>query len=213
MEKISSSIQNIDTGKQTISLYIPDADEVKKYYQENAGAFPYWSQIWPAAIGLCDFLENNKNLLKDKTVLELAAGLGLPSLLAAQYCTSIVMTDYLAEPVELMTASILHNHLSNATARILNWNNIPESIKTDILLMSDINYEPAIFETVFGVIERFINNGTTIILSTPQRLMAKPFIERLLPWCRMQEEVIVERNHETIPVSILVLKGENSFIS
>lgn len=213
MEKISSSIQNIYTGKQTISLYVPDADEIKKLYQQNAGAFPYWSQIWPAAIGLCNFLEHNKHLLKNKTVLELAAGLGLPSLLAAQYCASITMTDYLPEPVELMAASIHYNHLSNATAHILNWNNIPESINTDILLMSDINYEPSVFEIVFGVIQRFINSGSTIMLSTPQRLMAKPFIERLLPWCSRQEEVVVERNNETIPATILVLSKENSFIS
>lgn len=206
MEKISSSIQKIYTGKQTISLYVPNADEIKKLYQQNAGDFPYWSQIWPAAIGLCNFLENNKDLLKNKTVLEIAAGLGLPSLLAAQYCASIIMTDYLPEPVELMVASIHHNHLANATARILDWNNIPESITTDVLLMSDINYEPAIFETVFGVIQRFFNSGSTIILSTPQRLMAKPFIERLLPWSSMQEEAIIERNNEIIPVTILVLK-------
>ncbi|MBO9658069.1 MAG: methyltransferase [Chitinophagaceae bacterium] len=213
MEKISSSIQNIYTGKQTISLYVPNADEVKQLYQQNAGAFPYWSQIWPAAIGLCYFLENNKDLLENKTVLEIAAGLGLPSLLAAQYCASITMTDYLPEPVELMTASIHHNHLSNATAQILNWNDIPESINADVLLMSDINYEPPIFETVFGVIQRFIISGATIILSTPQRLMAKPFIERLFPWCSMQEEVIVARNNETIPVTILVLGDKTSFIS
>ena len=206
MEKISSSIQKIYTGKQTISLYVPNADEIKKLYQQNAGDFPYWSQIWPAAIGLCNFLENNKDLLKNKTVLEIAAGLGLPSLLAAQYCASIIMTDYLPEPVELMAASIHHNHLANATARILDWNNIPESITTDVLLMSDINYEPAIFETVFGVIQRFFNSGSTIILSTPQRLMAKPFVERLLPWSIMQEEAIIERNNEIIPVTILVLK-------
>jgi len=206
MEKISSSIQKIYTGKQTISLYVPNADEIKKLYQQNAGDFPYWSQIWPAAIGLCNFLENNKDLLKNKTVLEIAAGLGLPSLLAAQYCASIMMTDYLPEPVELMVASIHHNHLANATARILDWNNIPEAITTDVLLMSDINYEPAIFETVFGVIQRFFNSGSTIILSTPQRLMAKPFVERLLPWSIMQEEAIIERNNEIIPVTILVLK-------
>jgi hypothetical protein len=44
------------------------------------------------------------------------------------------------------------------------------------------------------VLEKFLNAGTTIILATPQRMMAKPFIENLLLWCVLQEEVPVNKN-------------------
>jgi predicted nicotinamide N-methyase len=213
MHKPNSSIQNIIIGSRSISLYIPDPTGIQLFYRERENEFPYWSQIWPAAIGLCTFLEAHSKLLENKTVLELAAGLGLPSLFAAQYCREVTMTDYLPEPVELMTASIRHNRLTNATAHILNWNDIPESVSAEVLLVSDINYDPEVFETVFSVIRRFIDSGTTVILSTPQRLMAKPFIERLLAYSSTQEEVIVQRKNESIPVTILVLTDSNTSVS
>lgn len=204
----AASIETIVTEKHSISLYIPDPAFIRNHYRQNKTAFPYWSQIWPAAIGLCQFLETHTTLLRDKTVLELAAGLGLPSLLAAKYCKAITMSDYLPEPVEMMKASIELNRLNNATACMLNWNDLPESIDADLLLLSDINYEPEVFETAFRVILRFINNGSMVILSTPQRLMAKPFIERLLPYSSLQEEIIVHANKEPIPVTLLVLTAQ-----
>jgi len=73
-------------------------------------------------------------------------------------------------------------------------------------LVRDIKYEPAAFETIYKVIENFLNAGTIILLSTPQRLMAKPFIERLVPFCILQKEITVK---ETLPETIctvLVLK-------
>jgi predicted nicotinamide N-methyase len=210
MHTSTAFIRDITIEKQTISLYIPDPVFIKSHYKQNQADFPYWSQIWPAAIGLCGFLEKHQALLHDKNVLELAAGLGLPSLLAAKYCKTITMSDYLPEPVELMQSSISHNQFSNATACILNWNELPETISADVLLLSDINYEPAVFETVFSVIRRFINNGAMVILSTPQRLMAKPFIERLLPYCSEQEEVMVPVNNELTPITVLVLTADNN---
>ncbi|MCG2616896.1 protein N-lysine methyltransferase family protein [Terrimonas sp. NA20] len=209
MHTPTASIKNIAiTESRSIRLYVPDPVSVKNLYKQDQRTFPYWSQIWPAALGLCTFLEKHTGLLQNKTVLELAAGLGLPSLLAAGYCRSVTMSDYLPEPVELMRSSIILNQLSNAKASILNWNDLPETIGAEVVLLSDINYEPEVFETVFTVIRRFISDGATIILSTPQRLMAKPFIERLLVYCKLQEEIIVHSNNELIPITLLVLTSD-----
>lgn len=47
--------------------------------------FPYWSKCWPSAIALSNFIAKNQALIQDKQVLELATGLGLPSLVAARF--------------------------------------------------------------------------------------------------------------------------------
>ena len=82
------------------------------------------------------------------------------------------------------------------------WHQLPNELHPDVLLLSDINYDPVEFDNLFKVLTGFLQKDTLIILSTPQRLMAKPFISRLMPWCIQQENVQVEETG----VSIYVLK-------
>ena len=207
MLKLLSTLSTITAGNHKLQLYIPDPESVKKFYQGQPPGLAYWSQVWPAALGLCEFLTRHTALIKDKNVIELAAGLGLPSLLASKYADSVMMSDYLPEAVQLMQQTIDHNQSPNLHCSLLDWNDIPQSVNTDVLLLSDVNYAPELFNKVFEVILRFLNAGTLVILSTPQRLMAKPFIIRLLPFIQEQEEISAERNGAIVPVSILVLSG------
>jgi len=206
----SATLQNFEFGPDHLQLFVPDLTIVKEQYQhlkkENSSvAFPYWSQVWPAALGLCQFLVNHPHFIQHKRVLELAAGLGLPSLLAARYAHEVYASDHIPEAVELMKRSAAHNGIRNMKCSLLDWNNLPDTISTDLLLLSDINYDPAEFEIVFNVLQNFLNNGTTIILSTPQRLMAKPFIDRLLPFCIKREEVLVKNASQQMIISVMVL--------
>ena len=207
----SATLQNFEFGTNHLQVFVPDLTTVKEQYQHlkkesPSVAFPYWSQVWPAALGLCRFLVKHTHYIQNKKVLELAAGLGLPSLLAARYACEVCASDHIPEAVELMKRSADHNGILNMKCSLLDWNCLPENINTDILLLSDINYDPADFEIVFSVLQIFLNSGTTIILSTPQRLMAKPFIDRLLPFCIKREEMLVDyRQHQTA-ITLLILK-------
>ncbi|RYY65449.1 MAG: hypothetical protein EOO13_17190, partial [Chitinophagaceae bacterium] len=100
MKPLSHRIQQYSFGGETLQLSVPVDKEVQENYEleKQAGKhpfFPYWAKLWPASIGLCHYLEANKYLLQNKTVLELAAGLGLPSLLAARYAASVICSDYM----------------------------------------------------------------------------------------------------------------------
>lgn len=207
MNPLSPSLQTIQTAGLNLQLFVPDPGSVRRHYEQHSTDFPYWSQIWPSAIGLCEFLDHHKELISHRTVLELAAGLGLPSIFAARYAKAVLMSDYLPEAVQLMQQTIDHHQLANLSAALLDWNNIPSFIKADTLLLSDVNYAPELFDTVYAVITRFLREGSTVILSTPQRLMAKPFIEKLLAFTIQQEEITVQKNGNQLPVSVLVLKS------
>jgi predicted nicotinamide N-methyase len=207
----AATLQNFEFGPNHLQVFVPDLTIVKEQYQhlkkeKPSVAFPYWSQVWPAALGLCRFLVKHTHYIQNKKVLELAAGLGLPSLLAARYASEVCASDHIPEAVELMKRSAAHNGILNMKCGLLDWNNLPDSISTDVLLISDINYDPAEFEIVFTVLQKFLKNGTTIILSTPQRLIAKPFIDRLLPFCIKREEVLVENVRQQTIISVMVLE-------
>ncbi len=191
-------------NERNVKLIVPDIEAVKLQYGQN-DPVPYWAKLWPAAIALCGFLAEHPTYIKDKKVLELAAGLGLPSLFSAWYAKEVYCTDYDPQAVELMKRSVEENGFSNVACGVVNWNFLPENISAGVLLLSDVNYDRLQFEILYDVLEKFINAGTVIILATPQRLMAKPFIERLLKWCAHQEERIVE-DHNGTYVTVMVLQ-------
>ncbi|RYZ32886.1 MAG: methyltransferase domain-containing protein, partial [Sphingobacteriales bacterium] len=182
-------------------------EAVREHYQRYPADFPYWSQVWPAALGLCQFLEQHAEYIKGKKVLELAAGLALPSFLAAKYSREVHCSDYVPEAVALQQQTIDHLRLTNVHCSLLDWNSIPDTLKADVLLLSDVNYDPWVFDIVYAAITRFMEEGTLIILSTPQRLMAKTFVERLLTFAVAQEELTVHKEGKSIPITIMVLSA------
>ena len=209
--QLNTVVQNFRFGNYEIQAHVPDILQLQQWYVQEkeknpATALPYWGQVWPAAHALCYFIATQTELFQNKKVLELAAGLGLPSLLCSRFAKDVYCSDVEAEVVAVTERSINHLGLQNIRCGILNWNNIAPDLNADVLLLSDINYEPASFETLCNVINRFLNAGTTIVLSTPQRLMAKPFIERLLPFCVLQQEHAVTGISPSVLCTIMVLQ-------
>ena len=188
-----------------IDLCVPSEKQLFQTFQSEKEACPYWGQVWSSAIGLCQYIVENHSIFHRKTVLEIAGGLGLPSLVAAHFAQSVTCSDYIAEAVSIVEKSAQHNRLP-VKCEIIDWNDIPEDKMSDIVLLSDINYEPAQFDALFAIIKKLINRQVEIILSTPQRLMAKPFIEKLLPFVSEQTEIEVvnkAKNKEWISIYVL----------
>jgi predicted nicotinamide N-methyase len=192
------------------AIYIPAYEAVKAIYadlleSDPATPFPYWAKVWPSAIALLDVLQKHPNWIKDKNVLELGAGIGLPSLMMAGITKSIQISDYDLEAVELLRKNIEHLELENAEALKLDWNTIPENMQPDVVLLSDVNYDPTQFETLTKLIEKFILQGCTIILSTPHRIMASPFVLALSTFIIADYVELVDENGVNQEISILVL--------
>lgn len=206
--------QTITQPEYRVQLYIPAPEQVWQTYrqakaQDDAATLPYWARLWPAALAMGSFLVRYPQYVKGKQVLELAAGLGLPSLIAAGYAQTVCCSDYLPEAVSVMHESVTRNGFSNVHCRLLNWHHLPAGLQAEVLILSDINYDTAEFDQLFQVLQQFLQKSTTILLSTPQRLMGKPFIERLLPWCMAQEEIAVLHQSQENFISVFALKKES----
>jgi len=203
------SIKSFQFDAHTIDLVIPDSKAVQELYAKGEISFPYWSKVWPAAIALSQFIAAHPHYVQNKKVLELAAGLGLPSVIASKHAASVLCTDHQPVALEFVHASAKHNNATNISVAVLDWNDLSSNIEADVLLLSDVNYDPANFADLKIALQRFLLQGTTIILSTPQRLMSKPFIEDLLSFCIYQEEIFVQEDGDPVAISILILQGTN----
>lgn len=201
-------LQNIPLQQGRVELYVPVANAVRDAYKKGMIPFPYWSQVWPAAKALAEFLLQHPHYTEKQRVVELGAGLGLPSLVAARTAAHVLCTDMVAEAVAAVRQSVAHQNLPNVAAEVLDWQGLPQGLLADVVLLSDINYEPAAFALLQTVIASFLQKGTTIILSTPQRLMARDFIAPLLVDSIQQEEVCVPHEGEEVMITVVVLRRE-----
>ncbi len=193
-----------------LAIYIPDYEQVKEVYEailidHPAEPFPYWAKLWPSSIALVQYLKANTIWIEHKNVLEIGAGLGLPSFMIAGYANSVQVSDYAPEAVELLEKNIQHLQLNNVQAMELDWNNVPDSIKPDVVLLSDVNYNPSQFDGLLQLITKLISEGTIVILSTPQRIMASPFVNAIQPLVKQTHVELVNENGNSIEISILVL--------
>lgn len=196
-----------------LSVTIPDPDKVKITYEnlqrENANTkFPFWAKCWPSSLAMLTFLKNNGHLITNKAVLELGAGVGLPSFFAAKMAASVLITDYATEAVELMQFNIDKLQITNAKALKLDWNDFAGEIAADIVLLSDINYNEKDFESLKSVLNTYLKRGATIILATPYRINASSFVSYFSLFILEQEFITVENEGKEVTIGLFVLKYE-----
>ena len=92
-------------------LFVPDPELVKLTYEsllmrEPSTPFPYWAKIWPSSKAMCSFLEADPAWIAGKRVLEIGAGIGLPSLVMAHRAAEMIISDYATEAVALLNKNI-----------------------------------------------------------------------------------------------------------
>lgn len=206
----ADQLNQLDDGT---TLYIPEPELVKSTYQRMLAedpdiAFPFWARIWPAAKALTAFLLKEPQWVEGKDVIEIGAGLGLPSFAIAAKTSSLIISDHAPEAVALLEKNIRHRKLERVQALCLDWNHFPEKLSADTILLSDINYSPDQFGALLQLIRSFLDQGTDIILATPQRLIANKFVDALQPYITRTEVQQIEEERHPVSVSILVLSGE-----
>jgi predicted nicotinamide N-methyase len=91
--------------------------------------------------------------------------------------------------------------LERVSSSVFNWQQLQQAPSADVVLLSDVNFNPADDDALLRLIEHYLNRGSTVLLSTPERLWAKPFVSQLLPWA-IEHQRVVEND---VAVSILHL--------
>lgn len=212
--QLPHNIQQFYFSEEHVQLCVPDETIIEEKYRReklNGGdpPFPYWAKLWPASIALCEYIYANNAIIKDKVVLELAAGLGLPSMLASKFARKVICSDYVQEALDIMQQSAALNRADNIECRLINWHHYPEDVQADVILLSDINYDPGEFEILNQLLISLLKKGTIIVLSTPQRIMGKPFIESLLPYCKEKSTGHVETGSSIAEIFIMQLERKD----
>ena len=193
-----------------LELYVPDPQQVKPVYEnllakDDTTPFPFWAKIWPSAEAMISFLKEEPQWIDNKQVLEIGAGIGLPSFAMATLASKMIISDHAPEAVALIEKNIQWLGLQHVKAMCLDWNHFPDDIRAETVLLSDINYAPEQFGPLLVLIRKFLEQGTAIILATPQRITIAPFAEALQPFIKRSVLKTVEQNKQETEIRILIL--------
>ncbi|ROL49776.1 Methyltransferase-like protein 23 [Anabarilius grahami] len=152
----------------------------------------YGMYVWPCAVVLSQYVWMAREELQNKTVLELGAGVSLPGVVAAKCGAHVILSDSAELPLCLRNCrrSCDVNNLPDMPVIGLTWGRVsPELLSlpaVDIVLGSDVFYEPEDFEDVLVTISFLVRRNphaqfwTTYQERRRQRFGHRIFLQMLL---------------------------------
>ena len=147
---------------------------------------PYWTELWPSAKGLAQYLYANKNIITDKTIVELGCGLGLPSLVCAiSGAKKVTATDLIEDALYHVALNAGANEVSDKVlnTKVLDWTKArPEDFRgCNLIIAADIVYEKRFVNHFVDFTQKILQNRSeiTIILAEPGRDVASDLLNSI----------------------------------
>jgi predicted nicotinamide N-methyase len=134
---------------------------------------PYWAELWPSGVALAELVSGLD--LDGKRVLELGAGLGLPSLAAALRGAAVLATDWAEEAVALLRENAARNGIALRAERV-RWDDpgLPlAEAPWDVVLGADLLYEERNAKLLLELLPQL---GGEVLLAEPGRPAAASFL-------------------------------------
>jgi ETFB lysine methyltransferase len=136
---------------------------------------PYWADLWPSAQILAR--EVREMRLAGECVLELGCGLGLVAIGAALAGAQVTVTDYYDDAVLFATLNVAEATGATIAARMVDWTAMPADLgHFDVVLTSDVLYEPRYAALVAGAITATLRRGGEAIVADPGRIACDDFL-------------------------------------
>jgi ETFB lysine methyltransferase len=170
---------DIRIGPRVVTLHHPrDADDL---IDEAAFAIderlPYWADVWPSARVLAERLLTTR--VDERRLLEIGCGSGLVSVAAAIAGFDVTSTDYYDEALRFTALNVLVNTGVLIDTRAADWRRFPHDIgRFDLVVASDVLYEPEHASLVAAVIDRTLTGRGSAMIADPGRLAAPQFVEQ-----------------------------------
>ena len=136
---------------------------------------PYWAELWPSGLALARAVAELD--LDGVRVVELGAGLGLPSLAAALRGADVLATDWAADAVALLRENAARNGIELRVERV-RWDEPEVLLRAapwPLVLGSDLLYEQRNVERLLDLLPRL---GRDVLLTDPGRPFTARFLER-----------------------------------
>ena len=190
---LKTRLVEIDLGGKTISLAV--AADVESLIGDPADPeqVPCWAVAWPAARALARFIWSGPSL-DGCSVLELGAGVGLPEVACGLKGAAVTFSDFQPPALELCEQNARLHNLDRYRLLLEDWRTFSCRVRFDLVLASDIAYEPRLLAPLKKVLLQTVKPSGTICISHDNRPVTLAFVRGLLTPGLFLEE------HHTVPV-------------
>ncbi len=165
LEKLTLEKEEINIRGKTFKIFLPA--KLEEIFQGDplleVEKFPFWAKVWESSLILADYLAT---IEPPKKILELGAGLGVPSLVSASFGHDVLATDYEELPLKFIELSAKENNLTVRT-QLLDWRNPELSEKFDLIVGSEIIFRKSLFEPLIELFKNYLKEEGEVILSHP----------------------------------------------
>jgi predicted nicotinamide N-methyase len=145
----------------------------------DSATWPVFGQVWPTSVVMA--MNIHKLELAGKRVLEIGCGLGLCSIVLHRMGVDITASDYHPRVREFLDRNVLGNGLPPIKYQTGNWDGEnPELGKFDVMIGSDILYEPDHARLVAQFIDRHSSGDVQIWIGDPDRSNRAKFTRNMI---------------------------------
>jgi predicted nicotinamide N-methyase len=185
--RFRTAIRVVQLGGLDVELLSPaNADDLiseDDYVKDER--LPYWADLWPSAQILAR--EARGMRLAGLRVLELGCGLGLVAVGATLAGAEVTATDYYDDAILFATLNVAEATGKTIAARMVDWTAMPADLgRFDVVLTSDVLYEPRYAALVAGAITATLRRGGEAIVADPGRIACEDFLNE----CRARGLVV-----------------------
>ena len=159
---------------------------------------PYWADLWPSARGLTRHLLDRPPAAR--RIVELGAGVALPSLALRSLGADPLATDYYADALRFAEANAARNGLAPLRTALLDWRHPPPDDQWDLVVAADVVYEQRNAEALAVLLPRILADGGRMLLADPGRVYFGEFRDRMEEMDWVVEEIDV-RTETSDPVT------------
>ena len=161
--------------------------------------FPLWPKLWKASWILAGYLAD-KPVEKNKTFLEIGAGLGLVSIVACCFGHRITMTENNPDALQFAHANAHLNTCPRLPIVELDWHQPHLTGRYDYIVASEVVYNTADFEPLVKLFQTYLKSDGEIMLASEMRKTSGEFYKYLQPVFRIQtlKKILRSENEKTL---------------
>lgn len=137
---------------------------------------PYWAQLWPSALALARHVARLD--LRDRGVLEIGCGVGLPSIVAAIRGARVLATDWAPEALRCTDGNARTNGVQLET-RVVPWESpdlLADRSPFELVLAGDVLYEQRNAELVLRLLTDVVGEPGHALVADPGRRFTESFL-------------------------------------
>jgi len=159
--------------------------------------FPLWAKIWQASWVLADYLAGMPVEAK-KQFLELGAGVGLVSIVAASFGHRITMSEHNYDALQFARANALINECPRLPIVDLDWNRPQSPNRFDYLVASEVTYKKEDCQPLVKLFKACLKPDGEVILAGEMRKSTMDFYKELENRfnIRVQKKILRSDNEE-----------------